>query len=45
MSFTDSLRGYGYPVHKRDRFLCQYCGLDGSNPDFSYFLGASGSCL
>ena len=30
MSFTDSLRGYGYPVHKRDRFLCQYCGLDGS---------------
>lgn len=30
MSFTDSLRGYAYPVHKRDGFICRYCGLDGS---------------
>ena len=28
--FTDSLRGYGYPIHKRDHFECQYCGFDGS---------------
>ena len=24
-----SLRGYALPVHRRDRFKCQYCGLDG----------------
>ena len=30
MSFTDSLRGYGFPIHQRDGFRCQYCGLDGS---------------
>ena len=29
-SFTDSLRGYGYTIHKRDRFTCRYCGADGS---------------
>jgi len=28
--FTDSLRGYAYPVHKRDGFRCRYCGLDGT---------------
>lgn len=27
--FTDSLRGYAYPVHERDDFVCRYCGLDG----------------
>ena len=27
--FTDSLRGYAFPVHKRDDFICRYCGLDG----------------
>ena len=29
LSYTDSLRGYAYPVHKRDNFTCRYCGLDG----------------
>jgi 5-methylcytosine-specific restriction endonuclease McrA len=28
--FTDSLRGYAYEVLKRDGFICQYCGLDGT---------------
>src|SRR3972149_2804569 len=28
-SFTDSLRGYAFPVHQRDNFVCRYCGLDG----------------
>ena len=27
--FADSLRGYAYPTHKRDGFVCVYCGLDG----------------
>lgn len=27
--YGDSLRGYGYKVHKRDGFICQYCGFDG----------------
>ncbi len=27
--FTDALRGYAFPVHKRDKFKCRYCGLDG----------------
>ena len=26
-AYTDSLRGYGYPIHKRDRFRCKYCDL------------------
>ncbi len=30
-SFTDSLRGYGYKIHKRNGFCCQFCGLDGSS--------------
>jgi hypothetical protein len=29
-SFTDSLRGYAYKIHKRDHFKCCYCGADGS---------------
>ena len=28
-SFTDALRGYAFPVHQRDNFVCRYCGLDG----------------
>jgi hypothetical protein len=28
--FTDSLRGYGYAIHRRDGFRCRYCGIDGS---------------
>lgn len=27
--FTDSLRGYAFPIHQRDNFKCRYCGLDG----------------
>ncbi|MCH8801274.1 MAG: hypothetical protein IH963_10230 [Chloroflexi bacterium] len=27
--FDDSLRGYAYPTHQRDNFVCTYCGLDG----------------
>ena len=29
MAFSDSLRGYAYPVHLRG-FRCVYCGLDGT---------------
>lgn len=29
-SFADALRGYAYPIHKRDGFQCRYCGLDGT---------------
>ena len=28
--YTDSLRGYSHAVHKRDRFKCRFCGLDGT---------------
>lgn len=28
-AYTDALRGYAFPVHKRDNFICRYCGLDG----------------
>jgi len=28
--FTDSLRGYAHPIHKRDNFTCRYCGADGA---------------
>lgn len=28
-SFTDSLRGYAFPTHQRDGFICRYCGVDG----------------
>ena len=27
--FDDSLSGYSFDVHGRDRFVCVYCGLDG----------------
>src|SRR5260221_7462546 len=29
-SFTDSLRGYGFQIHRRDNFKCRYCGADGT---------------
>ncbi len=29
-AFNDSLRGYAFPVHKRDNFKCRYCGADGT---------------
>lgn len=29
-NFTDSLRGYAHPIHKRDNFTCRYCGADGT---------------
>ena len=29
-SFTDSLRGYSFAIHKRDNFKCRYCGADGT---------------
>ena len=28
-SFDDSLRGYSFKIHRRDNFICQYCGIDG----------------
>jgi hypothetical protein len=28
--FDDALRGYAYPIHKRDGFRCRYCGLNGT---------------
>ena len=28
--YGDSLRGYAYPIHKRDGFRCVYCGWDGN---------------
>lgn len=39
-SFTDSLRGYAFPVHKRDKFTCVYCGVDGSQ-SFANWLALS----
>ena len=30
VSFTDSLRGYAFPIHKRDNYKCRYCGADGT---------------
>jgi len=30
MAFTDSLRGYAHRVHRRDGFICTYCGFDGT---------------
>ncbi len=40
MTYSDSLRGYAYPIHKRDRFICRYCGLDGTS-SFSDWLSLS----
>ncbi len=38
--FTDALRGYAFPVHKRDNFRCRYCGLDGTQ-SFANWLSLS----
>ncbi len=38
--YSDSLRGYAYPIHKRDRFLCRFCGVDGAS-SFATWLGLS----
>lgn len=35
--YGDSLRGYSFQVHKRDNFVCVYCGLDGKQwPSWLY---------
>lgn len=39
-SYTDSLRGYAFQVHKRDNFMCRYCGLDGRH-SFQNWLALS----
>jgi hypothetical protein len=39
-TFSDSLRGYAFEVHKRDTFRCRYCGLDGTQ-SFSNWLSLS----
>jgi len=39
-SYTDALRGYAFPVLKRDGFKCRYCGLDGRE-SFSAWLSLS----
>ena len=39
-SFDDSLRGYAHPVHQRDNFTCNYCGLAGTN-SFDSWLNLS----
>src|SRR6266852_1853147 len=38
--FDDALRGYAYPIHKRDGFRCRYCGLDGTQT-FASWLSLS----
>ena len=38
--FTDALRGYAFPVHRRDAFKCRYCGLDGTQ-SFANWLSLS----
>ncbi|MBF0537498.1 MAG: HNH endonuclease [Nitrospirae bacterium] len=30
---NNCLMGYGYQIHKRDNFICQYCGYDGRSFD------------
>src|SRR5690349_15259172 len=40
MAFDDALRGYAFPVHQRDVFVCQYCGLDGTK-SFDSWLSLS----
>jgi hypothetical protein len=38
--FSDSLRGYAFPIHSRDGFRCRYCGLDGTE-SFAKWLSLS----
>jgi len=28
--YTDSLRGYAFQIHQRDKFKCRYCDADGT---------------
>jgi 5-methylcytosine-specific restriction endonuclease McrA len=39
-SFDDSLRGYAFLTHRRDDFICRYCGLDGKS-SFDAWLALS----
>jgi len=39
-AFSDALRGYAFPIHKRDGFKCVYCGLDGTQ-SFEAWLSLS----
>ena len=43
-SFTDSLRGYAFAIHRRDNFTCRYCGLDGRS-SFAAWLSLSADHL
>ena len=38
--YTDSLRGYAFQTHQRDKWKCVYCGLDGRK-SFSSWLSLS----
>jgi hypothetical protein len=38
--FDDALRGYAFPIHRRDGFRCRYCGLDGTG-SFATWLSLS----
>ena len=38
--FTDALRGYAHPIHRRDDFRCRYCGLNGTS-SFAAWLSLS----
>lgn len=37
-TYTDALRGYGVEVFERDRWKCQYCGMDCSEWPYWTFL-------
>lgn len=39
-SYNDALRGYAFPVHQRDGFICRYCGANGSQ-SFTVWLTLS----
>ena len=39
-TYSDSLRGYGHKIYERDNFICQYCGIDGSQ-SFDIWLSLS----
>jgi hypothetical protein len=38
--YVDSLRGYAFPIHKRDDFRCRYCEFDGTK-SFENWVGLS----
>ena len=37
---SDSLLGYAREIHKRDKYVCQYCGFDGKE-SLSHWLNLS----